>query len=263
MHVGRTRRRVALRAPRRSCRARALHRLCALRPGACCRRGVCRHQGGRARHRHRGLAQGCKPRFVGPRLAHRSCGLHRHLLLRRALPSGDCRRRSVGYSWSRTPRRHHRQNEPVPLSEGAHGRPVARDLDRAVSALAPLFGRDHVITDIAIFFSKLAVVTFGGAYSVLAYMAQQAVEDLWLGQRRRDARWPGSRRNDARAADPRHRIRRLPRRLPPWRRTQARLRLARRRDHALGDLRALLPVDLRRRALRRALSARTPTLQAR
>jgi chromate transporter len=47
--------------------------------------------------------------------------------------------------------------------------------------LALLFGRDHVFTDIAIFFSKLAVVTFGGAYSVLAYMAQQAVETYgWL-----------------------------------------------------------------------------------
>lgn len=30
-------------------------------------------------------------------------------------------------------------------------------------------------TDIALFFSKLAVVTFGGAYSVLAYMAQDVV----------------------------------------------------------------------------------------
>ena len=47
--------------------------------------------------------------------------------------------------------------------------------------LAALFGRDHVMTDIALFFSKLAVVTFGGAYSVLAYMAQQAVETHgWL-----------------------------------------------------------------------------------
>src|SRR6185437_11390856 len=43
------------------------------------------------------------------------------------------------------------------------------------------FGRTHVTTDIALFFSKLAVVTFGGAYSVLAYMAQQAVEAYgWL-----------------------------------------------------------------------------------
>ncbi|HSA66578.1 MAG TPA: chromate efflux transporter, partial [Methyloceanibacter sp.] len=47
--------------------------------------------------------------------------------------------------------------------------------------LALLFGRDHVTTDIAMFFSKLAVVTFGGAYSVLAYMAQKAVETYgWL-----------------------------------------------------------------------------------
>jgi chromate transporter len=47
--------------------------------------------------------------------------------------------------------------------------------------LAALFGRAHVTTDLALFFSKLAVVTFGGAYSVLAYMAQQAVETYgWL-----------------------------------------------------------------------------------
>ena len=47
--------------------------------------------------------------------------------------------------------------------------------------MAALFGRAHVTTDIALFFSKLAVMTFGGAYSVLAYMAQQAVESYgWL-----------------------------------------------------------------------------------
>ena len=48
-------------------------------------------------------------------------------------------------------------------------------------AAAAIFGRTHVTTDISLFFSKLAVVTFGGAYSVLAYMAQQAVETYgWL-----------------------------------------------------------------------------------
>jgi chromate transporter len=47
--------------------------------------------------------------------------------------------------------------------------------------LTLMFGGTHVTTDIALFFSKLAVVTFGGAYSVLAYMAQQAVETYgWL-----------------------------------------------------------------------------------
>jgi len=38
-----------------------------------------------------------------------------------------------------------------------------------------------VFSQIAIFFSKMAVVTFGGAYAVLAYVAQQAVEaHHWL-----------------------------------------------------------------------------------
>jgi len=37
-------------------------------------------------------------------------------------------------------------------------------------------GPNHVLVSIGLFFSKLAVVTFGGAYAVLAYMAQQAVE---------------------------------------------------------------------------------------
>lgn len=38
-----------------------------------------------------------------------------------------------------------------------------------------LLGRDHVLFEIGLFFSKLAMVTFGGAYAVLAYMAQEAV----------------------------------------------------------------------------------------
>ncbi len=43
-------------------------------------------------------------------------------------------------------------------------------------AIAALLGGDHVLVEIGVFFSKLAVVTFGGAYAVLAYMAQAAVE---------------------------------------------------------------------------------------
>ena len=39
-----------------------------------------------------------------------------------------------------------------------------------------------------VFFSKMAVVTFGGAYAVLAYVAQQAVRELRLAAARRDAR---------------------------------------------------------------------------
>lgn len=42
-------------------------------------------------------------------------------------------------------------------------------------------GQDHVLFTIAAFFSKLAVVTFGGAYAVLSYMAQEAVQQYgWL-----------------------------------------------------------------------------------
>jgi chromate transporter len=37
-------------------------------------------------------------------------------------------------------------------------------------------GADHVLVSIGTFFSKLAVVSFGGAYALLAYMAQEAVE---------------------------------------------------------------------------------------
>jgi chromate transporter len=43
------------------------------------------------------------------------------------------------------------------------------------------FGPDHALADIAAFFSKLAVVSFGGAYALLAYMAQEAVETYrWM-----------------------------------------------------------------------------------
>ena len=37
-------------------------------------------------------------------------------------------------------------------------------------------GPHHVLVSIGTFFSKLAVVSFGGAYALLAYMAQEAVE---------------------------------------------------------------------------------------
>jgi chromate transporter len=47
--------------------------------------------------------------------------------------------------------------------------------------LLAVVGPDNVFTTIAAFNAKMAVVTFGGAYAVLAYMAQQAVENYhWL-----------------------------------------------------------------------------------
>jgi chromate transporter len=74
----------------------------------------------------------------------------------------------------------------------AHARPsVARALSVSaawlalwlipVAALVLTLGTDSVFSKIAIFFSEMAVVTFGGAYAVLAYVAQGAVERYgWL-----------------------------------------------------------------------------------
>jgi len=50
-----------------------------------------------------------------------------------------------------------------------------------VAALGAALGAGDVLARIATLFSKLAVVTFGGAYAVLAYLAQQAVTGYgWL-----------------------------------------------------------------------------------
>ncbi len=47
--------------------------------------------------------------------------------------------------------------------------------------IALTLGHEHVLWDIGVFFSQLAIVTFGGAYAVLAYMAQEAVQSFgWL-----------------------------------------------------------------------------------
>jgi chromate transporter len=50
-----------------------------------------------------------------------------------------------------------------------------------VALVVVMLGWDHVFVDIGLFFSKLAVVSFGGAYALLAYMAQEAVESYrWM-----------------------------------------------------------------------------------
>jgi len=50
-----------------------------------------------------------------------------------------------------------------------------------VIALAAWLGMDNVFSQIAVFYSKMAVVTFGGAYAVLAYVAQEAVQTFgWV-----------------------------------------------------------------------------------
>jgi chromate transporter len=50
-----------------------------------------------------------------------------------------------------------------------------------VAILVAWLGRGNVFAEIGLFFSQMAVVTFGGAYAVLAYVAQQAVDHYhWL-----------------------------------------------------------------------------------
>lgn len=74
----------------------------------------------------------------------------------------------------------------------AHARPTRSAAFRITSLLLTLWlaptliivaalGPTHVFSTIATFFSQMAVVTFGGAYAVLAYVAQEAVQDYgWL-----------------------------------------------------------------------------------
>jgi chromate transporter len=51
----------------------------------------------------------------------------------------------------------------------------------AIGALAGFFGRDGVFTQMAWFFTKAALLTFGGAYAVLPYVYQGGVEQYqWL-----------------------------------------------------------------------------------
>jgi chromate transporter len=50
-----------------------------------------------------------------------------------------------------------------------------------ILACGLLLGRESIFTELGVFFSKMAVVTFGGAYAVLSYVAQQAVEKYaWI-----------------------------------------------------------------------------------
>lgn len=50
-----------------------------------------------------------------------------------------------------------------------------------LAILALILGSDHVTSQLSLLFSKLAVVSFGGAYAVLAYLAQDMVQHFgWM-----------------------------------------------------------------------------------
>jgi chromate transporter len=75
--------------------------------------------------------------------------------------------------------------KPAPALQ-AHGVPTVATLGRIALWgsiwLGPLWlllwqmGEAHLLSKLGVFFSKLALVTFGGAYAVLAYMAQDVVQ---------------------------------------------------------------------------------------
>ncbi|HEV7438377.1 MAG TPA: chromate transporter, partial [Methylobacterium sp.] len=78
-------------------------------------------------------------------------------------------------------------DEELPQERAAHGH-VLRVLGLwgavwlvPVALVLALLGPGDVFAQIALFFSQMAMVTFGGAYAVLAYVAQQAVDHYgWL-----------------------------------------------------------------------------------
>jgi chromate transporter len=49
-----------------------------------------------------------------------------------------------------------------------------------IAAAALLLGPGHVVVEIGLFFSKLALLTFGGAYAVLGWLTQEAVAMGWV-----------------------------------------------------------------------------------
>jgi chromate transporter len=75
----------------------------------------------------------------------------------------------------------------APIRQPSSGQSLQTAALWLVAWLAPLgasfaaLGPDHVLSRIGALFAKLAVVTFGGAYAVLSYLRQQAVEtEGWL-----------------------------------------------------------------------------------
>jgi chromate transporter len=49
-----------------------------------------------------------------------------------------------------------------------------------VALLALLLGGGHVVVQLALFFSKLAILSFGGAYALLAWLSDEAVLRSWV-----------------------------------------------------------------------------------
>ena len=100
----------------------------------------------------------------------------------------------AGFAHARAHPEHYRidgDTDPLAASRGslagALGRSLAIALIGVTLWFAPIvvafvmLGEQSMLVDAGVFFSQLAVVTFGGAYAVLSYLAQQAVDVYgWL-----------------------------------------------------------------------------------
>ena len=182
---------IAIMAPQlhlRGVRQRRLRRGPVLRPES---RGACHRDPGGVPRRQTRAAQSGHDR-------HRGARVHRDLLLRRAVSLIIVAAGVVGFAGARAGR-----PEFAAIEHGGKGNAAvdnmmgeavpdhvratpARALRVAavwlalwlvpVGAIVLGLGPANVFSQIAIFFSKMAMVTFGGAYAVLAYVAQQAAD---------------------------------------------------------------------------------------
>ena len=97
----------------------------------------------------------------------------------------------IGYLVAQTsPERLGLSGAPVTVTDSASGRWRQFFVAAAIGLVlwwtpvvvaAFALGPNHILVSIGTFFSKLAVVSFGGAYALLAYMAQEAVQTYgWM-----------------------------------------------------------------------------------
>ncbi|MFP5223184.1 MAG: chromate efflux transporter [Acidobacteriota bacterium] len=103
------------------------------------------------------------------------------MLLSRSHPQVFCHRASGSRECSMA-----EQEAPIPLPSAWHLVRVTAVFAAIWAAVAlpvfALFGLEDTLSRIILFFTQAAFVTFGGAYAVLAYIAQYAVELSWLSQ---------------------------------------------------------------------------------
>ena len=176
---------------------------------------VRRHQGGGARHRHRGIAAGGTARFAASSdWIVASAAFIAIFFFDVPFPLVIAAAAVVGYLLVENRPQTISPTETSPARAHATLRTVgalARALDRSLRARrASVWARSRLHRHRHLLFQArrrhLRRRLFGARLHGAA-----GGRDLRLADRRRDARRPGSRRDDAGASDPRHRVRRLPR----------------------------------------------------